>query len=61
MKVCYSVVNSNAIEIFIRMESDDGITIGESMQVLHKGDSFFGITFDQFIADGTGEIEVTTG
>lgn len=27
-------------------------------ETLHPGESIFGITFEQFIADGTGEMEI---
>jgi len=53
----YSILDSTTIEIHIRMEADDG-TIGESIQELHPGEAFLDVTFEQFIADGTGEMEI---
>jgi len=58
MKVWFSVVDPNTIEIFFRMETDDG-TVAEGRDILHSGESFLNVTFEQFIADGTGEIEIT--
>lgn len=53
----YSILDSTAIEIHIRMESDEG-DIGESIEELHPGEDFLGVTFERFIADGTGEMEI---
>ena len=54
----YSIIDSTTIEIHIRMESDDGGIVGESIQDLHPGEDFLGVTFEQFIANGTGEMEI---
>jgi len=54
----YSILDSTTIEIHIRMESDDGGIVGESIQDLHPGEDFLGGTFERFIADGTGEMEI---
>lgn len=53
----YSILDSTTIEIHIRMESGEG-DIGESIQDLHPGEDFLGVTFERFIADGTGEMEI---
>lgn len=44
-------------EIFIRMESEDG-AIGEGIQTLHPGESFCGVTFEKFMNNGTGKMEI---
>ena len=39
------------------MESENG-DVGESVQELHKGESFCGVTFEKFMNDGTGKMEI---
>jgi len=54
---CYDIIDKETIEIHIRMEADDG-TVGEGIHELHPGEDFMGITFDEFIANGTGEMDI---
>lgn len=39
------------------MESEDG-AIGEDIQTLHPGESFCGVTFEKFMNNRTGKMEI---
>ena len=57
MKIFYQIVDKSTVENFIRFESEKG-DIDESVQELHKGESFFGVPFERFIDNQTDFMEI---
>ena len=57
MKIFYIKPDDSTISVNILMEDGHG-TVAEVMQDLHAGESFLGVPFEQFVADGTGVIEI---
>jgi len=57
VKVPFSVIDNNTIKLYLHFEPADG-SLSEGIETLHPGQDFYGVTFEQFIADGSGVMEV---
>lgn len=57
MTIYYSIIDKRTVRIHLRFESEEG-DIGEGFEELHPGEEFSGVTFEQFVANGSGEIEI---
>ena len=56
MTVAFTVWDSKTIILYHQIILHNGIT--EVTAEMHPGDSYYGVTFEQFIADGSGVMEV---
>jgi len=56
MTVSFTVWDSKTIILYHQIILQNGIA--EATKELHPGESFYGVTFDQFKADGSGLIEI---
>lgn len=56
MQVSFTVWDSNSITIYHQIVLNDGIA--EVTVELSPGEAFYGVSFEQFMADGSGLMEV---
>ena len=54
----YDIIDKENIDIHVRMESDSGDIVGETIEELHPSEKYMGVHFEKFIEDGTGEMEI---
>lgn len=61
MQVSFTVWDSNSITIYHQIVLNDGIA--EVTVELSPGETFYGVSFEQFMADGSGlmDVPVTPG
>ena len=60
MTVFFKIMSDKSVRIYLRFEGTGSAQgdVGEGFQYLYPGDSFYGVTYDQFLAKGTGKMEI---